>query len=288
NCVDYYNMSLSSENKTNILNAYNGLRNFVASGGYINETHFNFPEASGMNMLRWKDELSIIAQKWADQCLLNEKHDECRDIQDYSVGQNVYIVEVDSKSEIPLFSEIYKKRWARVMKNLNLRDLIEFNISASTGFKSFSQSIWDTTQYIGCGASLFRNTQQDNESQMRTFRFVCNFGPKGNIPNVASYKIGQPCTECSEHVCHSKYHNLCGSKENKISDIPTNHMGKLFEHVSGTWDWKTKLMSKRIYPKKMPGIWFNGECRCNYIYRSKGMTSSYNYYYIILVLWTII
>lgn len=269
NCLDYKKVSLTIDNKTDILEAYNALRNYVASGGFMNETNTTFPEASSMNMVKWKEELSQIAQRWADQCP-TEENDNCRDIQDFHVGQSIYSLDIPSKDEIPQFPQVLTKIWFEGLKNVTLKNLKEFDSSSNWKSKIFTQSIWGNAQYIGCGAAIFKKLQQDEESSIRTFLVVCNIAPEGNLQNTSAYKIGQPCSECPRKQCHSKFTSLCDAKETEILDVSKKYMGKLFEHVVRTWDWKSKLTHKRVYSQKLPGIWYNGVCRCNYVYRSKG------------------
>ncbi|XP_044755354.1 venom allergen 3-like [Coccinella septempunctata] len=271
NCLDYKKISLSIDNKTEILEAYNSLRNYVASGGFINETNSSFPESSKMNMLRWKEELSQIAQRWADQCP-TEENDECRDIQDFRVGQNIFSLDIPSKDELPQFTQIFTKIWFEGLKQLSLKNLIEFDNSSSWKSKIFTQSIWGNAQYVGCGVSLFKKLQQDEESLVRTLLVVCNMAPEGNIPNSPAYQIGQPCSECPREQCHPKFNYLCNENETEILDASRKHTGKLFEHAIRPWDWKSKLTTRRVYSQRIPGVWYNGECRCNFIYRSKGNT----------------
>lgn len=59
NCTDYRKIEMTIDNKTDIVDIHNSLRNFVASGGYINESDIHFPEAAAMTHLRWSDELAV-------------------------------------------------------------------------------------------------------------------------------------------------------------------------------------------------------------------------------------
>lgn len=269
NCLDYKKIFLSIDNKTDILEAFNSLRNYVASGGFINETSLNFPEASKMNMLKWKEELSQIAQRWADQCPVDET-DECRDIQDFHVGQIVFSLDIPSKDELPQFTQVFTKIWYEGLNNFNLKNLIEFDNSSSWKSKIFTHSVWANSQFIGCGASVFKKLQQDEESPIRTFLIVCNVAPEGNIPNASVYQIGQPCSGCPKKECHIKFNHLCNENETGILEVTKIHTGQLFQHVLRPWDWKNKLTNRREYSQKIPGIWYNGECRCNFVYRSRG------------------
>lgn len=69
------------------------------------------------------------------------------------------------------------------------------------------QLIWADTQYIGCGHSSF---QEEPDNSYVTHRFICNYGPSGNIEGKAIYKEGQPCSECTSYFkCDSHFPGLC-------------------------------------------------------------------------------
>ena len=78
---------LTDEQKTQILDEHNKLRQRVARG----EETLGFPGpqpgASNMNELVWDDELAVVAQRWTDQC--TGGHDVDRNSVNYTgVGQN--------------------------------------------------------------------------------------------------------------------------------------------------------------------------------------------------------
>ncbi|KAK9881697.1 hypothetical protein WA026_017216 [Henosepilachna vigintioctopunctata] len=275
-CVDYRNFSLTSENKTDIKDAHNILRNVVASGKYMNHKNIKFPEASAMNLLKWNEELSWIAQRWADQCPSERNNDECRNIQDYNVGQNIYSIKIQSNN-IPQYSELLQTQWSEEEKKFTIEDSTKFDSLWDNKLKSFSQSIWDTVQYIGCGVSSFKINEEGEPNTTHTLLIVCNFAPAGNIPNSPIYKLGKPCSECPSKFCNVKYNNLCDTTETNDSKFTKKQVERLFENVMSPWDWKTKLKVKRVYPRKIRGFWYDGECRCNFIYRSKGHDLYYFY-----------
>lgn len=70
------------------------------------------------------------------------------------------------------------------------------------------QLIWSETRYIGCGHSSFQD--EINGTSFITHRFVCNYGPSGNIEGKIPYKEGQPCSACENHFkCDSNFPGLC-------------------------------------------------------------------------------
>ncbi|XP_045475375.1 venom allergen 5-like [Harmonia axyridis] len=209
NCTDYRKIELTSENKTDIVEIHNNLRNFVASGGYVNETDIHFPEAAAMIYLKWSDELADIAQRWADQCRVDENQDECRDTEEFSIGQNVVIMEYPSNSSLPSLPDIFMTKWGNSFRYFSSKDILEFKSNNADKIGQYSQLIWDTTEYIGCGLITFKNHYVEEKGKVHTVRMVCNYGPAGNIDNTPIYKIGQPCSLCSSKKCHKKYRALC-------------------------------------------------------------------------------
>ena len=60
---------LDEPTKKKLLKKHNKLRQKVASGKQPGQ-----PGASNMRKLEWDDELVVIAQKWADQCVTGGKN----------------------------------------------------------------------------------------------------------------------------------------------------------------------------------------------------------------------
>lgn len=68
-------------------------------------------------------------------------------------------------------------------------------------FGHFTQAAWATTQYIGCGYSMYRENQRFHHL------YTCNYGPAGNMWNSPVYRTGKQCslcpkrTKCSRGLC---------------------------------------------------------------------------------------
>ena len=78
---------LSEAGKQALLDKHNALRAKVARG---EETNGPQPAAANMKKLVWNEELAVIAQRWADQCIF--EHDTNREKTDgVWVGQNLYL-----------------------------------------------------------------------------------------------------------------------------------------------------------------------------------------------------
>ncbi|XP_044753254.1 venom allergen 3-like [Coccinella septempunctata] len=208
-CMEYRKIELTIDNKTDIVDIHNNLRNFVASGGYINESDIHLPEASAMMYLRWSDELAVMAQRWADQCLADENRDQCRDTEEFSVGQTVITEPIATPEKPPPFPELFMARWGVNFQYFSSKDVLEFDASKSEDIGKYSQLIWDTTEYVGCGLMTFKYPYAEDQSPDHMIRLVCNYGPAGNIESAPIYKIGQPCSLCISKRCHPKYRALC-------------------------------------------------------------------------------
>lgn len=242
-CVDYKKIYLSLENKTDIVNVHNSLRNFIASGGYVNESDKHFPEAAAMNIMSWNEELATIAQRWADQCRNDEMQDQCRDTEDFPVGQNVITIEIKNKNSLPSFPEIFVSKWSNGFKYFSIQDILEFNKSKTEQIGQGSQLIWDTTEFVGCGIIMFKNPQLDEDSTVQILRIVCNYAPAGNIPNAPIYKAGQPCTMCLSKKCHKDFSNLCTIKDDYFVKKTDTYKSNYDQLKRNSFDWKSKQAS---------------------------------------------
>lgn len=76
----------------------------------------------------------------------------------------------------------------------------------------YTQLVWATSEYIGCGHASFLEdiSVHDNpKSPHVVHRLVCNYGPAGNIQGASVYRIGKPCSACSNKICDKTYTGLC-------------------------------------------------------------------------------
>ena len=64
--------------KQKIVDAHNSMRQMIAMGSVKGQ-----PAATNMREMVWDDELAIIAQRWADQCMPG--HDHRRNVGKYHV-----------------------------------------------------------------------------------------------------------------------------------------------------------------------------------------------------------
>ncbi|XP_076356506.1 venom allergen 5-like [Tachypleus tridentatus] len=199
---------LSVEHKQSIVHIHNKLRAAVARG----QEH-GLPAASNMRQLSWDEELSEIAQRWADQCM--DGHDQNRNVERFPVGQNVAIAwtfnkednlrdEPDWETQVKAWYDEYKR------VGFNHNHLYPFKFKYSAGH--FSQVVWGDTYKVGCGYTY-------HFDRMRGFSkiYVCNYGPGGNVISGTMYQSTHK-PFCSTHGLRPsvKYYGLCEEDEDNI------------------------------------------------------------------------
>ncbi|KFM60493.1 Venom allergen 5, partial [Stegodyphus mimosarum] len=172
-----------------ILKLHNDYRVRVAAG---QETEAGgLPPAANMLEMVWDDELAAVAQKHAEQCNFQHDCSDCRRVERFRVGQNIYIA---MNSEPPK-----KQDWDRVIKDFYdevstfNRNYIKPFVFGSYGH--FTQVVWAETWKVGCGYVLYKDPQWYNSF------FVCNYGPAGNWMDGEMYKAGKTCSACPEGTC---------------------------------------------------------------------------------------
>ncbi|XP_028144858.1 venom allergen 3-like isoform X2 [Diabrotica virgifera virgifera] len=225
NCLEYKKVSLSSDEKQYIVDLHNDIRNFVASGETKGKLGV-LPPAANMMPLEWDEELAIIAQRWVDQCIplnASRQHDLCRQTSRYKyVGQNVASSLVN-KDEVTEF-DIFILKWHQAAENVIPSDIKSFE-GLYRGRKvigHYSQMIWANSRAIGCGIAIYKAKLGDFYQE----KFICNYGPGGNVAGQPIYIKGKPCSKCPNHKCDSSLNNLCqsGLLSNNIEEKNDFHL----------------------------------------------------------------
>ncbi|XP_045521985.1 peptidase inhibitor 16-like isoform X2 [Pieris brassicae] len=202
NCYMYETLLKSDKDREEILDKINSRRNKVASGAIR-----SLPPAKDMLKLEWNDELALLAQRWADQCLSNDLIDECTG--NGTIGQNIGTL----YGEAPRLSPAtLVDLWYMELLSFNSSIISDYRPSTKSRlahYEDFTQLIWAKNRQVGCGAVKF---QERSGNKNRTVqRLVCNFLPGGNINKQSVYNEGNPCSDCPDKSdCDSKYTYLCG------------------------------------------------------------------------------
>ncbi|XP_052749326.1 uncharacterized protein LOC113515635 [Galleria mellonella] len=200
-CERYDNTAVLTENDINeIVNRINDRRNFIALG--LSKL---LPQAANMKKILWSEELATFAQRWVDQCdqsLRPDKEDQCRDLVEENVGQNIAsILDPSPNFNVKSFVDIWS------MPTLDYFGSVSYyNQSRNHKTYYFTQLIWADSDMVGCGRARFFHHKQNTMIE----RLVCNFTPKGNIHGKPIYNIGYPATQCPIYTRPDRnYKGLC-------------------------------------------------------------------------------
>ncbi|CAH0693265.1 unnamed protein product [Chilo suppressalis] len=200
-CKEYdASILLTKDDIINIVDKINERRHFVATG--LTKL---LPLAANMNKIRWSEELAGFAQRWVDQCdpaISPDREDECRDLEDTKVGQNIATVTGPTPGmHIQSLIDIW------FMMSLDYRGSTSYyNQSRDCKTNYFTQLIWGETDRVGCGRAKFYVENKNTIIE----RLVCNFAPKGNNHGKPVYAIGYPATQCQTDMePDNKMSGLC-------------------------------------------------------------------------------
>ncbi|XP_023312119.1 venom allergen 3-like [Anoplophora glabripennis] len=197
-----------------ILDIHNDIRNHVASGQESRGALGNQPPAADMFLLEWDEELEAIAQRWADQCISANaivQHDKCRRTENFEVGQNV-VTAISPDVQLPELSVLILN-WYKQITSIIPSDVDEFTgiWRGKHQVGQYTQLVWAKTRLVGCAVAAFKETVGDAQY---IIRFVCNYGPAGNVVGQSVYQRGKPCSRCPYRTCDEMRPNLCGANSN--------------------------------------------------------------------------
>ncbi|XP_044731398.1 venom allergen 3-like [Chrysoperla carnea] len=192
-CNNYRNIPLSGNQKNQLLNKHNELRNRVAKGNQNGQ-----PSASNMYELVWDDELANIAQCYANKCVF--EHFRCELPKSRGgFGQNIY-GSFSSNYPNKLNYDAAVQSWYNEVSVFPSNNVDKYKFNGSYGH--YSQVVWAESKRIGCGAVLFK------EGDWWKHQIYCNYGPPGNYIGSSVYHRGSPATSCSKGRSN-KYDGLC-------------------------------------------------------------------------------
>ncbi|XP_022336357.1 glioma pathogenesis-related protein 1-like [Crassostrea virginica] len=143
------------------------------------------PTASNMVELQWNANLAEMADRWSRRCQF--AHNNGRNNQSIfsSVGENLAYSSDDRKADS------YVQMWFDEVKDY----VFETN-TCSAVCGHYTQVVWATTEYVGCGKTYCSN--------LGGFLVVCNYAPAGNYP-TQPYRNCQPCSRCPEgYTCSDR------------------------------------------------------------------------------------
>ncbi|XP_018025817.1 uncharacterized protein LOC108681306 [Hyalella azteca] len=173
---------LTCHDKERILTKHNMLRQEAALGQVRGQ-----PAAINMKTMVWDDELAMVAQRWADQCMPG--HDRSRNTQRFAAGQNVAAVWTYDRDEghEPDFLTQVEAWFMEVDQHGFSKGAVDpFKFSKPTGH--YTQLVWAETYLVGCGYTYYHDAAGNGYTKL----YVCNYGPGGNVVGGSMYKVGYP------------------------------------------------------------------------------------------------
>ena len=218
NCGQFFFVvrGMKQVEKDIILDLHNSFRAIIANGK--GDGSFNGKPAANMFELVWHDELATIAQRWANQCIID--HDIQRGIrnvdeEDFEVGQNINSHWIPSGRPPPEGPDYREEEFLRALFQPWADEIKLYNMSVpystqqmfSQGYdtSNFTQLVWADTMYMGCGYVFGAKSEESVLGKI----LVCNYGPAGNISGKDLYYVGPPCNGCPLTRCSTKYPELC-------------------------------------------------------------------------------
>ena len=154
-----------------------------------------------MMELVWDEELATVAQRLADQCVFSHDCSDCRQVERFRVGQNLYQSFNTRPGDLGQEWTNAVDSWYREI-SVYPGPVESFTFSQDTGH--YTQMMWATTTRLGCGMSEF------SRGRFIARLLVCNYGEAGNIISAPLYSVGPACSACpSATVCSPAYPGLC-------------------------------------------------------------------------------
>jgi len=196
---------VSKQEIQQILEVHNRYRSLIARGEERRGRPGPQPGAADMKQMIWDEELSIIAQRHADQCKFAHDCSDCRKTKRFGVGQNLYIY----KQTLSAPENDWDKAvtdWYEEVTLFSNKHVEPFKFSSPTGH--YTALVWASTDKVGCGATSYKN------GRWFSTLYTCNYGPNGNFINGQMYKKGPACSACdSGEKCSTSFPGLCESSK---------------------------------------------------------------------------
>lgn len=202
-CSTVYTRGLSQTEAETALDEHNLLRSQIAVGSH------GQPPAGDMMELQWDVELARVAQARADSCVFQHECSDCRRVQRFKVGQNLFRAR-DNRVEAAEWRHIIRSWFSEVTLFPGLGNIARYRYTPGTGH--YTQMVWSSVTRVGCGYITYRNTETE---PLVARYYVCDYGPGGNLIGDKMYQPGPACSSCpTGSTCTSRYVGLC-SYDNK-------------------------------------------------------------------------
>ncbi|KAH6932423.1 hypothetical protein HPB50_005647 [Hyalomma asiaticum] len=199
--------NVSKAEKHLILKTHNQYRSMVAMGKLA-----SFSTATNMRELLWDDEVASVAQAKADQCT-NARgkldHDKAADrftTKFKSVGQNLAFRRSSASFKGPDWPGQIKA-WFDEYYHYPPEAVKSFHPPGGEPTGHFTQVVWATTGYVGCGYVDYTVAGVKEMPYMQLY--VCNYASAGNVLTLPVYQAGDVCSACPEGTACVKDTGLC-------------------------------------------------------------------------------
>ncbi|KYM98374.1 Venom allergen 3 [Cyphomyrmex costatus] len=131
-----------------------------------------------MPNLVWDKELEQICQTWVNQCVFG--HDECRNVDRFTVGQNMAQTSYSGKNTATVVSMV--DMWYNEVNDFNNTEVEKYRFDTKTGH--YTQIIWANSLGLGCAQMQYKKPNGWNVKNL-----CCNYGPHGNMQGSKIYAI---------------------------------------------------------------------------------------------------
>ncbi|GJQ75379.1 hypothetical protein Trydic_g23555 [Trypoxylus dichotomus] len=227
-CHQFVDYELTDEHRQYVLDIHNFYRNLVASGY---ETRGGHSKASNMMVLNYERDHEEVIHCWIRRCTYET--DKCRSIaSSVHNGQNMFRVERHAwwndrfeNGSVLIHRSITE--WYEEVEHTNAKMVDSW--SAKHNAQNVSQLLWANTVAVGCGYGKTAFTDEEDESNMISWHFFCNYNVGGNRKGEPMYLRGEPVTACPENTtAGTEYTSLCGELE-----IVSSHRQPMMLFVDG-------------------------------------------------------
>ncbi|KZS11284.1 putative Venom allergen [Daphnia magna] len=188
-----------------ILKAHNDYRRQVAQGLETRGNPGPQPSASNMRQLIWDEELAVMAQTHAQQCVF--EHDTCRDVSRFRVGQNIYIGASSADNLGTSNWNAAVTSWYDEVDDMKAAYVTSFPTNPPSVIGHYTQVVWATSYTVGCGVAYYQSTATFGAGFPYNRLYVCNYGPTGNFINSPVYAQGTAGSACPAST--SNNNGLC-------------------------------------------------------------------------------
>lgn len=172
---------VSASEKTEIVNLHNQYRNNVS------------PTSRNMLKMAWDDDVAIVAQAYADNCVYEHDDNYARLIPGrYDAGQNLAITSGSHSWSAMI------ELWHSESNHFTFGS----GSTTSEDVGHYTQMVWAKSHKIGCGYAYCTNLMASGAGF-----YVCNYSPAGNLAGSQNspYETGSSCGDCP-NSCSG---NLC-------------------------------------------------------------------------------